>query len=425
MFGFIKNKYKSSSFIRNAITLVSSTVVAQALPILTAPILTRIYSPDDYGTLGIYMSVSGLFGVFATLGYSNAIMIVKDDEEAISLTTVCFYNSILIAAISLLLTIGLKNYVIVHFQAEKLAGAYLFFIPMTIFLTGVNTTLSVWANRKLKYKRLAISRIGTSLFTPILSIVLGLIYKNFFGLFAGLIGGQLIFTLFLWGQSKKEDKFRLNKLDFISVKAYYLKHRNFFLYSLPADFVNNFTNQAPVFVLSSMAGMSVVGQFNMSSRMLAVPSFLISSSIGDVFKQRASADFHQLGTCRPIFIKTFKTLLIISIPLFGLLFLFGPEIFALAFGERWRQAGSMSRVMVLMYFLRFVISPLTYVYYIKNKQFEDFLGHLLMLIIPIVGGYWFILNHNSTYENFLVFYTVGYSFIYIFYLIRSYGFTSN
>ena len=122
---------------------------------------------------------------------------------------------------------------------------------------------------------------------------------------------------------------------------------------MPSDFINNFSNLIPVFVLSSYAAIPnvSVGFYNMSNRILGLPIGLISNSIGEVFKQRAASDYNDFGTCRPIFIKTFKALLISSIFPFAILILFGADIFAFAFGEKWRGAGEYSRILGVMFFL--------------------------------------------------------------------------
>ena len=352
-----KKKIQRSLFLRNALTLISSTVVAQLIPIVTAPILTRIYSPDDYGVLGIYMAVSGLFSVFSTLGYANAIMIAKEDDEARKLMTICLYNALLVSLLSLLIVLILRGVIVKYFQIEKLSDIYLYFIPFTVLLNGLNTALSVWANRKRQYRRLAFSRIGTSVLTPLISISIGLLYHDFLGLFLGLIAGQVIFTLVLWVQSWKDDTQVFQFFNLFLLKSYYIYYKDFFIFSLPSDFIYIFTNQMPVFILSDIANITVIGQYNMSNRMLGLPSSFISGSIGEVFKQRATEDYHKTGTCLPIFIKTFKTLFFLSLPIFSLIFFWGPEIFVFALGSKWRQAGEFSKIMAIMFFFRFFREP--------------------------------------------------------------------
>lgn len=420
------NKFNSSFFFKNAITLVSSTAISQVLPIITAPILTRIYSPDDYGTLGIFLAVSYLFGVFSTLGYANAVMIEKDELDSKKVFVACIYNSIFVSFLSLVLIYLFKHNFTSFFQLGKLPSHYLFMIPFSILMTGINSTLSVWANKKGLYKRLAFSRVGTAVLTPLISILYGFLYHNLFGLILGIILGQLTFTLVLIIQNIKDDFKVFSFYTFSNLKNVYSKNLNFFLYSLPADFINSFINQIPVFMLSSLSGNAVVGQYNMSNRMLGLPSSLISNSVGEIFKQKATEDFHNSGSCILVFKKTLIWLFCISLPIFLIIFLFGPEMFSFVFGSKWKQAGEFSRIMTLMFFFRFFVSPLTYTFIIKQKQMEDFIGHIVMLIVPCICygiSHYLISDSNGTV--FLKSYTVGYSIIYIYYLIRSYQYASN
>ena len=71
-----------SDFIRNVATLASATTIAQAVSILTAPVLYRIYDKEDYGTLGQYMAIVAVVGVFSTMQYHQVILLEKDDDDA-------------------------------------------------------------------------------------------------------------------------------------------------------------------------------------------------------------------------------------------------------------------------------------------------------------------------------------------------------
>jgi len=113
-----------------------------------------------------------------------------------------------------------------------------------------------------------------------------------------------------------KDLWKLNDLD--GVKKQFA---NFPRYSLPTNFINNFTNQIPVFMITAFAGQSFTGLFNMCNRLLSVPQIFLSSAVGDVFKQRATHDFNHLGSFRMIFLKTAKTLIAFSLfPFLVLLF---------------------------------------------------------------------------------------------------------
>ena len=88
------------SFARGAIVLSSGSAGAQLLLVLAAPILTRLYTPEDFGLLAIYTSLLALAGVISSLRYELAIPLPKEDEEAANTAVLCLG----LIAISALLT---------------------------------------------------------------------------------------------------------------------------------------------------------------------------------------------------------------------------------------------------------------------------------------------------------------------------------
>jgi len=158
--------------------------------------------------------------------------------------------------------------------------------------------------------------------------------------------------------------------------------------------------------------------------MLGLPSSIISSSVGQVFKQQASDDFLKNGNALKIFKKTLILLFsLASIPFF-FIYLWGPEIFAFVFGNKWAEAGEYSQILSFMFFLRFIISPLSYMYIVTGHQKEDFFMHILFVFA--IGISLFLGNyiHHSVYYM-LVYFSASYSFLLIIYLFRSYHFAKG
>jgi O-antigen/teichoic acid export membrane protein len=141
---------------------------------------------------------------------------------------------------------------------------------------------------------------------------------------------------------------------------------------MPADLINVFTSQLPTVMLGHYTKVSTIGQYNMSNRFLGLPAVFLSGAITDVFKQRASKDFHETGTYRPIFLKTFKTLSLLALPPFLIVGIFGADIFEILLGSQWRQAGTISQLLALMFFFKFIVSPLSYIIYIAGKNWFSF-----------------------------------------------------
>jgi O-antigen/teichoic acid export membrane protein len=175
-------------------------------------------------------------------------------------------------------------------------------------------------------------------------------------------------------------------------------------------------------MLGHLGGSHVVGWYNLSVRMLGLPSTLIATAVSDVFRQRATNDFHTFGSCRSIFLKVFKTLVLVSIVPFAILLLFGPSIFSFVFGEQWREAGKIAQVIGVLYVFKFVVSPLTYVTYIAGKQWVGLLMDILLLVTLLALLY--ISQHlGLSYMTSLFLLSTSYSLLYILTFYLSYKFS--
>ena len=82
---YILARLRKSSFVKNVLVVMSGTAVAQAIGFALSPIISRLFSPSDFGVFGSFNSVSTIIAAGATLEYTQAIMLPKEKEDAINL----------------------------------------------------------------------------------------------------------------------------------------------------------------------------------------------------------------------------------------------------------------------------------------------------------------------------------------------------
>jgi O-antigen/teichoic acid export membrane protein len=424
----LRNKFRKiwqSEFFRNAATLATGTTVAQGISIFTAPILYRIYDREDYGTLGLYMAITGVVGVFSTMQYLQVILLEKEDADA---KAAMWLNRVINLAITFFVTLGIIffNQPVASLLNNGAIDFWIYFIPVSIFFSAQNDIFRIWANRKKRYRLLTINALIMAILVPLISISYGLLVGGFAeGLFLGLLASHIIPSFILFFRLNRDYDLGFNSCNWQAVEALAKQYIGFPKYSMPANFINQFSNQLPVFMLSTYAGAGAVGVYNLTVRVLGIPINLISSAFGEVFRQRASEDYYKLGNCISIFRKTLKTLLAISILPFTLLAFLGPALFAFVFGAEWREAGEYAQVLAFLYLLRMIVRPLTYTFFIYQKQREDFIWHLWMLgsnlAIFFLGFEFWELEVIWVLGLF----AVNYSLIYLIYLGRSYRFAQG
>lgn len=413
----IFNKVKNSEFALDSLKLMSGTTIAQMISFIMAPILYRIYEREDYGILGLFMAITAIVGVFSTFQYNQVIILVKTEEEAVQAENLNRLINLLvsIATIPIILVFGdgLADY----FNSPNLK-AWLFLLPIQLFFAGQNEIFRVKANRLKMYSVLSMNTILSSVLTPIVSLILGLLLEGPIGLFLGLIAGQVISTVYLQKKIGSVKFVKPSRKGIVAMRRLAKMHYKFPLYSLPSELMNRAGRQIPVFFIGYHSGEAAVGVYNLCVRMLSLPTTLISGAVTEVFKKRAIDEYHRLGNCLSIYKKTGKVLFLIGIVPMIVLLLFGPNLFGYIFGEKWREAGVYAQIFAPMYFLQLIVSPLSYIYYIKNKLGEDLLIHL-GYILALILMFSISQEYLNLIEILIIFSTINAS-LYLIYFFRSY-----
>jgi len=409
---------KNSKYLKNIATLATGTVIAQLIPILMSPILSRIYLPEDYGLFGVLISISSVIGIFSVLELSSAIIISESEEEKNNIISTGIIINLIVSIISLTVLTIFNDQIVSFFKSPNLKYL-LYLIPFQIMLGGFSSLFSSSLNKTGNFRVMSRNRLFVSISTTLLSLFLGILGYHqglIYSLILGNLLGTVLLTRFFLIEKNKMLVFRFSV--FIEIL---IKHKKFPLFSVPSNFLSSFTNQLPVYILSQLTNLNYVGSFNYSIRMLGIPSSFISQSITEVFRKRASDDYQKNKNALHVFKNTFKLLFFLSFIPFAIIFIWGPEIFTFVFGKNWTEAGEFSRILSLMYFFKFTVSPLSYMYIITGHQKEDLIMHLLIFFFigssMLLGFY----IYNSV-TVMILFFSISYSIIYLFYFIRSYQF---
>ncbi|SFB70169.1 Membrane protein involved in the export of O-antigen and teichoic acid [Flagellimonas taeanensis] len=417
----------NSKFSKNVLTLVSGTAIAQAIPLGLSPILTRIYSPNDFAIFAIYMSIAALGTTVVSLKYDLAIIIPEKDEDSANITVLSIIIAFIVSLILLIVTFFFNDQIAKFMVDDKsdpaILSRWLYFVPLSILLMGVFNAISFWFNRKEFYKRMAASKVMNTAGMTGIQIGLGSLGFSPFGLLLGFILGRLSSVLYLLGKFKGDKNTAFTKITNERMKALSNRYKRFPYYTLPAEFTNVISNQLPVFLIGKYFGGVILGNYSLMERVLNAPITLLGRSILDVFKQRASEDYINFGNCRAIYLKTFRTLVLLSIGPTALLFAFSPFIFGTIFGPEWRQAGDYARVFSILFFFKFTASPLSYMFHIAEKQHFDMFWQIGLLIFAVISFVVGIVNNSIMVA--LICFVGSYSLMYILNLYLSYSFAKG
>jgi len=406
------------SFFKNVAMLMTGTTIAQAIPVLVSPLLTRIYSPEDFGAFALYLAIASIVAVVVTGRYEMAILLPKKESDAYHLVVL----SVLLAAVASLCLF----FAIVSFKPDIEASLgwsgnnyWIYWLPLSVFFTAAYQSLNYMCNREGRYKQMALSRIFQSSSMTSVHLVVGYLKVGGAGLIAGQIIGQVsaagVMTYMMFIKVRRTT-LRIHKRKmFALIKRY----SDFPKYLILAHGFNTASAQSPVIFLSAMFGSGSAGFYILIQRVIGAPMVIVAGAIGDVFRHEASQEYAKSGNCRLIYRSSFFRLLIISVVPFSIFLLFAPELFVLVFGEAWRLSGEYAQILTPMFFLQFLTSPLSTMFMIAQKQKIDLVWQTVLFGLVLAA--FLIGNHYDDIEVALAFVSFFYSCMYAINGIVSYS----
>ncbi len=381
------NIFQKNPIRKNLFSLVSGTVVAQLFSLTFYPILTRIFTPEDFGLLSALSAISAIIVVFASGKYEEAIIISRSKEEAINIASLALFFSFLFCSVLLVLLCFFSNQFLNLINQSSLQG-WIYLAPIISFFIIIYTTFNEWCVKKATFSKLATNKIINSA-----SINLSKYLFGYIRIGGGLVYGELLgrglsafSSFFYW---IKDDRASFRNISLKRMRELVIFHINFPKYNILGNSLCTLTGTLPVFFLSSYFGNVVLGYYAMAVSVSAIPMTFIGQSIMDVLRNKASSDFEKDGKCREIYHNFFrKTLLPIVIIFLSILYFF-PSIFAFVLGVQWRNSGIFVQILSISIILDFISAILMPIWVIakkqKNKLYWQFFYLCIMTFFMILG----------------------------------------
>lgn len=360
---------KSSSFTLNVLKLITGSIAAQGLGILVAPIITRLFAPEEFGVAAVFASIIGIGSVLACLRYQMAIMLPKSREEAANIVGVSILSVSIVTAISALAVLFAAERIVSLLKVRELMY-YLWLVPVAIFVNGIFVALSCWTSRSKRFGRLSIAGILSSLTTNITKLVLG---------FAGLVSagvlivsgilGSIISTLVLGRLVWRDDQGLFKSaVRWAKMMSGFRRYKKFPLVSTWSALLNVSSQYLPVLLLSFYFSPAVVGFFSLGRNVLSIPMNFIGGAIARVFYQKAAEANNRPGELANVVEQVFKRLVSIGVLPILILTIVGKDLFVIVFGARWAEAGVYVQIMGVWMFFNFISSPMSTLTSVLEKQ---------------------------------------------------------
>ena len=386
---------------------------AQSIPILGSLVIARLFSPSEFGKFSAWLGVV-LTAAIVVTGRFETCLAVEQDGEPRRHAVIAILATIILISIPLTLLMLAGGNAIPAFSGYSTSWAFATF--PTIISMALVQTWQAWAAAEGNYRALSWTRITQALCTTSFQIIVGWIYPTALGLAAGYLIGCL-FGLYhgvhMMPITLKEAG---TWFDFSHKLMHFWKsNRRFPIYALPADIIHSASAQLPLILIASKFGAEASGLFALTSRVLGAPMGLLGVAVLDVFKRDAALSYRIKGHCRDEYIRTLKILAIGGAVFAAGAMLAAEPLFEIAFGDKWRFSGVIAIWLMPMYVLRFVSSPLSYVFYIAQKQHIDLLWQCALFVVTIAT-----FTLTADFQSSVIHYAGWYALLYAIYLFLSY-----
>lgn len=361
----LKNYFKSE-FNKNVTTLFTGTVIAQIIPFIFSPIISRLYLPEDFGFMGlVYGTIAMTLSPILNFRYEQAIILPKEDRVSITLIILSFISTVMFTVVFLIISILYNQEIILFFKEQRLR-TWIFIVPFFLIFVGFQTPLNYWLIRKKAFKATAYNKIAQT--SIIIFSAVTLSFFEFEGnLIIAYLLGWTVYFVFTYYQSIKKG------IKFISIKQSELiatlkEYKNFPIYNiLPTILITVCQLFIPVLYLQQHFNTETVGYYTHVRQYTLIPLSLLSVALSQVLLESISSKIRNKKSIFPFLKKLLFTLIIIYLPVYVIIKYFGHELFALIFSEAWTTAGDFAEILIIGFVVQTFATPFGQIIIAVNK----------------------------------------------------------
>lgn len=376
--------------IQNFLKLFSSSLVAQGLSLALSPLFARLFSPDDFGLMALYLGIFSVVSVLSTAKYEQAIMLPRSDQAARSLFWLVLMITLGVSLLVLLLT-GLAGGFFTRLSGNAGLRPWLWFLPLSLVLHGLFQGATYYANRNKQFGIIAGSTLTHYSVLNGVRVLTGLLRAPFNGLLAAQIVAQAGSTLYMLARMGK----KLIKLDAAlsmeRIREQAVIYSGYPRFNLLLNFTNNLSGALPIFMFTKGFSAEIAGLYAFGYTFIFRPLSMFSQSTLQVLSQKIIADHNEGKYVYPSLKKLVMRFFWLGIGPFILLAIFAPALFRLVFTEEYMMAGRFLQIFSPWLFMVFLTSPLSFIpelFFRQKKAMVIDLIYLVLRFFALAAGIW-------------------------------------
>ncbi|KGX93062.1 hypothetical protein N781_14190 [Pontibacillus halophilus JSM 076056 = DSM 19796] len=367
---------------------MAGTTVSNLFIVLTTPLLTMLYTPEEFGVLSVYLSLVYSVSVIASLEYDQAIPIPTDRQEAFHVFLLSLLSVVCVAMITVLM--GTLLPIGTWFQSPQL-DEWVWLLGMSVLFLGWYQVFNSWAVREEGYASMSRSKVNMNTGQMVSQIGLGFIGVGYIGLLVGEVIGRVMGCFTFWRRLFGKGIRTQFSMSLSGMWKVMIRFRKFPLMVTWPSLMNSLSGQIPTFFLAAVFGVEVAGVYLIAQKLLNIPEGLIAFSVSQVYLSELAIHMKEYPLSIPtLFFKTLQKMILLGGAITFLIVIFGPAIISLLFDEAWGEAGGFLRVLAILTFFRMAIKPILGNFYVLEEQTLLIVGevvHTFCIAVSLVVAY--------------------------------------
>lgn len=340
-----------TTFARSTAILTSAAAIQNLMVLAVSPILSRLFSPEEFGAVGLLYAIAALPATASTGHYYLAVMQSRKRLESINIVALA-WSCVVLTTIVAAAVVGLL-YGFPHLFGDAIGslGPLLLLVPLVMLTEGSLATGRIWDLRQADYRALFRNRLIETGGTIAAQVAAGLLGAGPLGLACGRllgVGAASADAASVFFRSIGRNGYRV--LGIRGIRKVARRYWRFPAYHTPAELLGALCRQMPPLLLAAYFSVEAIGLYWMANRVLERPVLLFGADMSRVFLQQVAERRDRDRGVLGLFIKVTLFMSALALPPFIVIIIFGPQLFAFVFGAQWQLAGEYARWMALFSF---------------------------------------------------------------------------
>ena len=384
-------KQMKHRFIRALSVLIAGSAVSSIILLCITPILTRLYTPEDFGVLSIFTSILYVLMIIVSLRYEAALVLPKEKKADLALLFIANASTFIVSGIVILLLVMTPFTTWIGIGETH---SFFWILGLSLLFVGIFQSMNNWALRYEQYDIINRAKISMNTGQGFGQLVFGFLNMGVIGLLLGEMLGRLT-GMVQYIRYYKKDLQQANRTSLQRAKELLIRYKKFPLISSISNVIYSVAVNLPALFLAAYFDVATAGFYYLAQKILTVPENLVGFSATQVYLSQAAKMMQKGQNLKKHCLDTVKHLFIIAFIIIASIDILAPIGFTFFFGHGWDTTVTFIQILSLMYFTKMVLQPINGVFQVCEAFYMQITAESIRLVF-IVLALIFASTHKMT-----------------------------